>query len=260
MDTVLKKLKLQDLTEKFQTEHITLDIVCKLLVHEMEMLGINSRSDMSLRIECTKFGGEAPKKLEGTCGAPIFFIPQSVLGDLLQEGFTIKEISSILAVSESTVYRRMRQYGLSKFEFTEISDKDLDAEVEKVTVEFPYCGENFIKQILYQKGVKVQRMRVRDSIHRVDHDGVNARKKGRLHRRVYNVKGLNHLWHIDTNHKLVWWYFVIVGIIDGFSRLPVAIECHNNNKAETVLQCFLNVWKCTVSQVGCDRIKDEKMC
>ena len=205
----------------------------------MEMLGINSCSDMmSLRIECTKFGGEAPKKLEGTCGAPIFFIPQSALGDLLQEGFTIKEISSILAVSESTVYRRMRQYGLSKFEFTDISDTDLDTEVETVTVEFPYCGENFIKQILYQKGVKVQTMRVRDSIHRVDHDGVNARKKGRLHRRVYNVKGPNHPWHIDANHKLVRWYFVIVGVIDGFSRLPVAIECHNNNKAKTVLQCF----------------------
>ena len=100
-----------------------------------------------------------------------------MLADLLQEGFTIKEISSILAVSESTVYRRMRQYGLSKFEFTDISDKDLDAEVEQVTVEFPYCGENFIKQILYQKGVKVQRMRIRDSIHRVDHDGVNMVNK-----------------------------------------------------------------------------------
>ena len=72
----------------------------------------------------------------------------------------------------------MRQYGLSKLEFTDISDKDLDAEVEIVTVDFPYCGENFIKQILYQKGAKVQRMRFRDSIHRVDHDGVNARKKG----------------------------------------------------------------------------------
>ena len=83
MDTVLKRLKLEDLTEKFQNERITPDIVCKLSVHEMEMSGINSRSDMMcLRIECTKFGGEAPKKLEGTCGAPIFFIPQSVLGHL----------------------------------------------------------------------------------------------------------------------------------------------------------------------------------
>ena len=46
MDTVLKRLKLEDLTEKFQNEHITPDIVCKLSVHKMEMLGINSCSDM----------------------------------------------------------------------------------------------------------------------------------------------------------------------------------------------------------------------
>ena len=82
-------------------------------------------------------------------------------------------------------------------------------------------------------------MRIRDSIHRVDHDAVISRKKGRLHRRVYNVKGPNHLWHMDTNHKLVRWYFIIVGVIGGFSRLPVELECTNNNKAETILQCFL---------------------
>ena len=45
VDTVLKRLKLEDLTEKFQTEHITPDIVCKMSVYEKEMLGINSRGD-----------------------------------------------------------------------------------------------------------------------------------------------------------------------------------------------------------------------
>ena len=55
-----------------------------------------------------------------------------VRGNLLHEGFTIREISTMLTVSESTIYRRMRQFGLSKFEFTDISDKGLDAEVEKV--------------------------------------------------------------------------------------------------------------------------------
>lgn len=61
-------------------------------------------------------------------------------------------------------------------------------------LEFPYCGEN--RQILYQKGVKVQRTRIRDSIHRVDHDGVNARKDSRLHGCFYSlIKGANYLWH-----------------------------------------------------------------
>ena len=51
MDTVLKKLNLGAVTEKFEVEHITPDLVCKLSVHEMEILGVNFRSDMmSLRI------------------------------------------------------------------------------------------------------------------------------------------------------------------------------------------------------------------
>ena len=40
-------------------------------------------------------------------------------------------------------------------------------------------------------------MRLRDSIHWVDQEGVLERKKGRLQRRVYDVQGPNHLWHID---------------------------------------------------------------
>lgn len=228
------------LIEKFESEKITPDIVSKLSLHELEILGVNSRSDMmALRVECSKYGQQAPRKSQGTCGAPIFLIPKCVLENFLEEGFTIKEMSMILSVSESTVYRRMSRYGLSKFEFADISDQELDLEVENIAKEFPYCGENLIKQLLFEKGVKVQRMRIRDSIHRVDSDAAKSRKNGRLHRRVYNVKGPNHLWHIDTNHKLVRWFFIIVGAIDGFSRLPVVLQCRNNNKSETVLQCFL---------------------
>ena len=66
------------------------------------------------------------------------------------------------------------------------------------------------------------------------------RGKGKsLHRRIYNVKGPNHLWHVDTNHMLVRWNFIIVGGIDGFSRLPVMLACTNNNKADTLLNHFL---------------------
>ena len=96
-----------------------------------------------------------------------------------------------------------------------------------------------MKQIIRQRGIKVTRAKIRESIHRVDQHGVDSRKRGRLHRRVYNVKGPNHLWHIDTNHKLVRWSFVIIGGIDGYSRLPVMLDCTNNNKAITVLNCFL---------------------
>lgn len=55
---------------------------------------------------------------------------------------------------------------------------------------------------------------------------------------MYNVKGPNCLWHIDTNHKLVRWHFVICGGVDGFSRLITFLSCTNNNKASTVYECF----------------------
>ena len=87
--------------------------------------------------------------------------------------------------------------------------------------------------------MNVTRMRLRDSLHRVDQEGLKRRRKRRLSRRVYNVKGPNQLWHIDTNHKLLRWHFVIFGCIDGYSSVPVALECCNNNKSETVLNCFL---------------------
>ena len=44
------------------------------------------------------------------------------------------------------------------------------------------------------------------------------RKKKKLHGRIYTVQGPNYLWHLDTNHNLVRWNFIITGIVDGFSR------------------------------------------
>ena len=62
MSSVLKKVNLGYLEEKFQQEKITPDLVCKLSVQELESLGLTSRRDMmALRIECATFGGEAPR-------------------------------------------------------------------------------------------------------------------------------------------------------------------------------------------------------
>ena len=92
---------------------ITPYVVCNLSVHGVETLGVNFRSGvMVLRIEFAMFREEAPRKGKETfcCGAPIFFIPKYVLDNLLDEGFKIKAISTILAVSESTIHHRMSHY------------------------------------------------------------------------------------------------------------------------------------------------------
>ena len=103
---------------------------------------------------------------------------------------------------------------------------------------YPFCGEIMLRELLKGRDFNVERYRLRDSIHRVNGFGAQARKKGRLKRRVYNVNGANHLWHIDTNHKPIKWYVIIFGAIDGYSRLPVSLECINNNKKNQCCHVF----------------------
>ena len=69
------------------------------------------------------------------------------------------------------------------------------------------------------------------------------------------MEGPNHLWHIDTNHKLVRWTFVITGAIDGYSRLPVVLKCTDNNKVATILKCFLEAveFYSLPSRIGTDK-------
>ena len=155
MSSVLRKLNLDNLISRFKEEKISPDIVCKLSLLELKELGLQSHSDiMALRIACVTFGAEQPSKIARACGPPTFDIPKSVLECYLEEDFTISEIASMMSVSESTIYRRMRLYGQSKLEFCDISDEELDHYVEETTKEFPRCGELLLKQLLYGKGSK----------------------------------------------------------------------------------------------------------
>ena len=77
----------------------------------------------------------------------------------------------------------------------------------------------------------------RDSLTRVD--PLNHLMRCQLIvRRVYRVPGANSLWHIDGNHKLIKWRFIIHGGIDGFSRLIVYLHCSTNNRSATVMTLF----------------------
>ena len=194
---------------------------------------------MNLRARCCIFGGTKLKKARNNGGAPKFIIPKKVLQNLIDDGCLISEISNILCVSERTIYRRMEDYNLSKQNFTEISNDDLDSNLADLIREFPNCGEVMLRELLKGRRIRIQRQPLRESLQRIDKTGSQSRSQKRLHRRISNVQGPNYLWHIDTNHKLVQWYFIITGVVDGFSRLPVGLSCTDNKKACAILQCFL---------------------
>ena len=148
-------------------------------------------------------------------GRPTLDIPVSL---------RISDIAHILQVSESTVKRRITQFGLESNLRTEISDSDLDIITADFVHHFPNSGQNSYDGYLRGKGIKIQRYRVRESLSRVDPMGVQRRLRRALHRRMYSVPMPNSLWHIDGYHKLIRWRIIVHGGIDGFSRLPVFYE------------------------------------
>ncbi|XP_060565008.1 uncharacterized protein LOC132724202 [Ruditapes philippinarum] len=218
----------------FREQKITPDIVPLLSLYDFKCLGVTERYEiMKLRVECVTFGRHINKPVQRG-----FKIPKITIESLLESGFSIVNISQLLGVSESTIYRNMRRHGISKYAFTSIEDHQLDVVMAKILEEFPRCGEMMLRNLLGEKGIKIQRFRVRDALKRLDSDGVQERKRKRLKRRVYCVQGPNELWHIDTNHKLIRWNFIICGGVDGFSRFITFLVCTENNKATTILDCF----------------------
>ena len=106
----------------------------------------------------------------------MFEIPRSVLECYLEQNLKIEEIFKILSVSESTIFRWMRQYGLSKMEFSDVAEGELHRVVSKIMKEFPHSGKGLVKQMLLSKNIKVQRWQLCESLHRVDSEGI-AKKK-----------------------------------------------------------------------------------
>ena len=72
----------------------------------------------------------------------------------------------------------------------------------------------------------------------IDPEGVNRRRRRRLHRRSYVTQGPNYVWHIDGHDKLKPFGFSIHGCIDGFSRKLMWLEVGTTNKMPEVIAKF----------------------
>ena len=51
-------------------------------------------------------------------------------------------------------------------------------------------------------------------------------------------KAPNSLWHIDSNDKLIAWWFVFHGCTDGYSRTIIYLKCSTNNLSAATLCYF----------------------
>ena len=176
-------------------------------------------------------------------GRPSYDLPKEQLQLFLDLGFSVPEMADMIGTSISTVKRRLTMYSLSVGQkYSNITNEYLDEQVSQVLELFPNCGYRRMLGHLATRGLRVREIGVRESMHRVDPNGVLLRtlENRIIQRRGYNVYSPRALYHLDGNHKLIRWRFVIHGMIDGFSRMIIFLRCSTNNKASTVLSYFLS--------------------
>ena len=143
-----------------------------------------------------------------------------MIEQLRETGMNWRSIATCLGISDQTQYRRRIEFGVED-NFTDITDEELDRQIEQTLNSTLYSGESYVRGSLKGRGINVQRFRIRESLKRIDGIGRAVRRQYAMCRRTYSVRGANHLWHIDSNHKLISWRFVIHGCIDGYSRAIV---------------------------------------
>ena len=150
---------------------------------------------------------QAGKSFTGERGRPGFEIPCSQLQFLIEKGFRVGEIAQLFGSSRSTIERRMSEFGSSiKATYAQLTDVDLDAAVSEIMREVANVGYKRMTGLLLGRGLRLQQVRIRESMRRVNPEGVllRALELNALHRRCYQVMGPLSLWHIDGNHKVIW--------------------------------------------------------
>ena len=102
----------------------------------------------------------------------------------------------------------------------------------------PGIGQTRMLGALRSRGLKIQRWRVRQCLREIDPVGTVLRWRQVIQKRSYHVRSPNCLWHLDGNHKMVKWRFVVHAAIDGFSRVILYVYCATNNTSQTVQSLF----------------------
>ncbi|PIK57985.1 hypothetical protein BSL78_05073 [Apostichopus japonicus] len=150
-------------------------------------------------------------------------------------------ISGVLGISRTTLYRRRRQLQMRTSQgsnYSDITDEELDRIIRDILRISPNAGERIVIGALRGRAICITRQRIRLALRRIDPVGRILRRTRSIVRRTYTVAGPNEVWHLDGNHKLIRWRFVIHGCVDGYSRVITYLRCATNNLAATVFRLF----------------------
>ena len=147
----------------------------------------------------------------GVVGRPSFDVSPHQLSFLIENGFSVPQMSDMVGVSVRTIRRRMTDFGISiRAQYSTIADGELDRLVSEFQAQYPLCGNRQMQGHLLSRGYRIQQSRVRESQRRVDPDGAIIRRLHVLNRREYSVPAPRSLYHIDGYHKLIRYCFALM--------------------------------------------------
>lgn len=172
-------------------------------------------------------------------GRPSKSVSADDIKPLLDLKVPIAVIAKRLGISRSTLFNKMKVFGLEPPKYSGVAKKDLTSHIQSIKKDHPNCGEKVVSGHLRSRGLHVQRAKVREIIREVDSERVEARRRRALKRREYSVPCPLFLWHVDGNHKLIRYRFVIHIGMDGYSRTVVFLDTNDNNRSTTVESLFL---------------------
>ena len=133
-------------------------------------------SDVLNAASCHPKGTTQLALSKSTGGRPAYNITKEMIEQLRETGMNWTSIATCLGISDQTLYRRRIEFGVEN-NFTEITNEELDRQIQETLNLTPYSGEIYVRGSLKGRGINVQRFRIRESLNRIDGIGRAVRRQ-----------------------------------------------------------------------------------
>ena len=109
------------------------------------------------------------KRYTGKPARPAYEIPSEQIERLRYMDFSWVKIADFLSVSERTLRNKRAELDIS-LKYSQITEMQLDVEVQTILTENPNMGEKILVEALLSRGITVQRKMLRKALERIELD------------------------------------------------------------------------------------------
>lgn len=135
-----------------------------------------------------------PPVRTGLQGRPQYNISREQISHLVSLGMNWQSIALCLGVNSRTLYRHRQRLGIESMTYAALSNDNLNRIVGEILQSTTNAGERYVHGSLRSRGLRIQRWRVRQSLHETDPIGRSFRRRRAIRRRIYSVSSPNQLW------------------------------------------------------------------